>query len=79
MTTNRIYYRITRHTSQYNKYMKWHQETFREDGTVASSCHYKTLKEAQDNINYSIKRGKEGFPIGMRLAYYKYVKMDDSL
>ena len=69
---NRISYRIERKTSKYNKYMKWHLETYREGGSLLSSDYFKTRKLAENTINRSIETGKKGFPIGNSLSFSEY-------
>lgn len=38
---------IKRETSKYNKYMKWHVEFFRKDGSLLSSQYERTRKDAE--------------------------------
>ncbi|KKM91589.1 hypothetical protein LCGC14_1227010 [marine sediment metagenome] len=47
---NQIKFRITRRTSEYNKYIKWFRECFNADGILISSIGYKTEKEARAQI-----------------------------
>jgi hypothetical protein len=58
-------YRIIRKTSQYNKYIKWYAETFRDDGTLVSSFGYRTEREARA----SVIPKENPFPIGDRRIF----------
>ena len=72
-TPDQVYYEIKRETSKYNKYMKWHLLLYREDKTLLSSMYHKTRKAAERDVDNSILRGKEGFPIGNRLYFTEYL------
>lgn len=61
-----VKFRIVRRTSQYNRYIKWYAETFREDGSIASSFGYRTQREARASIKSGL------FPIGKRMNHYIY-------
>ncbi len=54
-------FKIVRRTSEYNKYIKWFVETYREDGTILSSAGYRTQREAREHAPYN-----HMFPIGNR-------------
>ena len=58
-------YKIIRRTSQYNKYIKWYAETYRDDGSVISSLGYRTEREARE----SVIPKENPFPIGDRLIH----------
>ncbi len=60
-----IKYKITRRTSQYNKYIKWFSETYRDDGTLVSSFGYRTEREARE----SVIPKENPFPIGDRRIF----------
>jgi len=70
---NKAFYKLKRETSQYNKYMKWHVEYFREDGSLLYSDWFKTEREGKANIEHSIWRGRQGFPIGDSMNYTEYI------
>ena len=73
---NKCSYTAKRETSQYNKRMKWHLETFRGDGgSLYSSQYFKTQKEMNQHIERMIYRGKEGFPIGNYLSFTEYTQI----
>jgi len=63
-------YSITRETSQYNKYMKWHLIINFENGAKASNF-FKTQKETIESV-MALRRP---LPIGdnMALSYYQQV------
>lgn len=67
-TYQTIKYQITRKTSKYNKYMKWHIECFRSDGTVLSSDYAKTRKEAEMRVSDPV----QPLPVGNRLLFTHY-------
>ena len=67
-----IKYRITRKTSKYNKYMKWHIECFRSDGTILSSDYAKTQKEAKMRVSNPSKP----LPIGIELLFTHYESIE---
>ena len=69
---NKAYYTLKRETSKYNKYMKWHLEYFREDGSLLSSEYFKTKNAATISLNNAVLRGQQGFPIGDRLSFTNY-------
>ena len=58
-------YKILRRTLAYNKYIKWYAETYRDDGSVASSFGYRTEREARE----SIVPTENPFPIGDRRIF----------
>ena len=73
MGANKAYYEIKRETSKYNKYMKWHVIYYYDDTkNVLSSMYFRTEKEAKYDVDHSIWKGKEGFPIGNRISYTDY-------
>lgn len=72
---NKRFWEIRRETSQYNKYMKWHVLFYRADKTELASQWFKTEKKAQGCVEDSIRRGKEGFPIGNMMSYTTYEKL----
>ncbi len=53
--------RITRRTSQYNKYIKWFAETYNSGDILISSFGYRTRKEAEHSL-----RDGQTFHIGNR-------------
>lgn len=67
-THQTIKYRITRETSRYNKYMKWHVECFHDNGKLLSSNHTKTKKEAEMRMS----RPPRPIPVGNRLLFTHY-------
>jgi len=75
MADQTVGYKITRETSKYNKYMKWHLEYFRDNNSGLSSNWFKTQKEAIQNVERAIYRGKKGFPIGDRLSFTDYIAL----
>ena len=58
-------YGIIRRTSQYNKYIKWYAETYRDDGSVVSSFGYRNEREARE----SVVPQENPFPIGDRRIF----------
>ncbi len=72
MKPDKTFYTVTRETSKYNKYMKWHLQYYRENKTLLASQWFKTQKEAIARVDHSIWRGKQGFPIGNRMSYTDY-------
>ncbi len=64
VTLNRITATLKRKTSKYNKYMKWHYQTFREDGSLLSGQYFKSKPQAMEHISRLVRP----FPIGDRFS-----------
>ncbi|MEI6313225.1 MAG: hypothetical protein WCO89_00035 [Syntrophus sp. (in: bacteria)] len=58
-------FKVIRRTSQYNKYIKWYAETYHDDGTVLSSCGFRTEKQARESVMHR----ENPFPIGDRRIF----------
>ena len=69
---NDAFVKLSRETSKYNKYMKWHVEYFRNDMSPLSSEWFRTQKRAKEAMEKAIDTGKRGFPIGNHLSYTEY-------
>ena len=64
METQILRYKVVRRDSPYNKYIKWFVETYRENGTLISSCGYRTERLARE----SVIPNEYTFPIGGKLV-----------
>lgn len=65
-------YKVVRRNSPYNKYIKWFVETYREDGTLISSCGYRTERLARE----SVTPDKYTFPIGNKLVHVELQEIE---
>ena len=72
---NKLSYTAKRETSEYNKYMKWHLELFRDDKSRLASQYFKTQNEMNRHIDRMVYRGKKGFPIGNHLSFTEYTQI----
>ena len=72
METQILRYKILRRTSPYNKYIKWFVETYQEDGTLISSCGYRTERLARE----SVIPDEYPFPIGGKLVLIKLEEVE---
>ena len=57
-------YKVIRRNSPYNKYIKWCVQIYQEDGTLISSCGYRTERLARE----SVTPDEYTFPIGDKLV-----------
>jgi hypothetical protein len=65
METQILRYMIVRRNSPYNKNIKWFVDTYLEDGTLISSCGYRTERLARE----SVVPNEYPFPIGDKLVH----------
>ena len=72
VTKQKIYFKILRETSPYNKYIKWYANTYRDkEGIIlTSSFGYRTQKEARTSF-----KKPEMLPVGDRLLDTEYIEL----
>jgi len=66
-------YKIVRRNSPYNKYIKWFVEIYLEDGTLISSCGYRTERLARESVTPE----EYTFPIGAKLVHMKLQEIEE--